>query len=164
MCDWMFSFFALTKIPFVGWPIGSHPKIPQVLASSKSEYIKDKLRTSFQTVVRTLDPLFWLTVKRAGLIVCINEEVANSFPIRLKNAGAKLIHIAIGIERSLFKAEPNQTQTQAPFVVMTMGKLIPIKRVHLVISSFSDFAKINNTAKHKNNRQWKTKTSVCQYG
>ena len=80
--DWMFTFLALLRLLFVRVP-GSHPAIPSQLSRDSRLLVIDRVRFTFQRLMRLVDPLFWLSLIRADLIIGINDDVFMRFPMRL---------------------------------------------------------------------------------
>jgi len=129
--DWLFSSFSLLPIPFIWGPIGSHPKAPASLVHSKKDYIKDRLRYSFQSFMRTLDPLFWICAIRSKMVIGISKEVGKKFPISLLAKNKYINHTAIGVE-DVFEINANKTGKS----IISIGRLVPIKAFHLTIDAF----------------------------
>jgi glycosyltransferase involved in cell wall biosynthesis len=143
--DWMFSFLALLPTPFVWGPIGSNPRIPASLAPSLRAVLIDWLRCLAQCVFRFADPLYWLSVVRARLIVGIGPAVGRTFPISLLGADKFIGHPAIGVEAGISPArhpEPGRRGVR----VLTVGNFIHIKGFHLAIRAFAQFAQAHADA------------------
>lgn len=136
--DWLFSSFSLLPIPFIWGPIGSHPKAPASLTSSKKDYIKDRLRYGFQSFMRTFDPLFLICAIRASLIIGISKEVGQKFPLSLLSKGKYINHTAIGVE-DIFDINTNRTGKN----IISIGRLVPIKAFHLTIDAFHTAYKVD---------------------
>ena len=140
--DWLFTFLSLLPIPFIWGPIGAHPKIPDGLAASRIQQFKDSLRITFQSMMRNLDPLFWICCRRATLIVGISEDVFKRGPLRLTPKKRQRIHTAIGIERSILRNNEcyeNPDEIIRPLKAISVGRLIPIKGFHLAIEGFANY-------------------------
>lgn len=143
--DWMFSFLGLLPYPFIWGPIGSHPKIPAALAFSVRTLLADRLRYTFQSAIRLLDPLFWICALRARLIVGISQDVGAHFPLSLICRGKFVVHTAIGVEAEVVSSAqsvPARTQSR----VLTIGRLVPIKGFHLAVRAFACFARTKPNA------------------
>jgi glycosyltransferase involved in cell wall biosynthesis len=133
--DWIFSFLAFTGLNFIWGPIGSCPKMPRLTSEDLFFLIKDRLRYSFQSVVRTLDPLYWLTASRASLIIGITAEVSSRMPLRIFKDKA-ISYPAIGVEDLMPVYKKTQSKITDPFLV-SVGNFVPIKQFHLVFKSFA---------------------------
>ncbi len=144
--DWLFSFLALLPIPFVWGPIGSHPKSPSNLASNMGSHLKDRGRYYFQTFIRVADPLFWLCAYRARLIVGIDKEVGQRFPLSLLSKSKFVNHTAIGVEK-IFDRPMSYNDFASGIRVLSMGRLIPVKAFHLAIRSFAKLIVAEPTSK-----------------
>ncbi len=135
--DWIWTFLALTRLPFVWGPIGSNPRIPNHLFGGK-EKLFNSVRYAFQAIVRLIDPLYWLSALRANQIFCINREVANSFPLRWLARNKTIVEPAIGVEELPVHVAADHRDC---FSVLFVGRFIPIKGPMLAFESFAEFAK-----------------------
>jgi|GEM_PF-1775765 len=144
--DWMFSFLALLPYPFVWGPIGSNPSIPASLAPSRRALLIDRLRCAVQGAFRLADPLYWLCVFRANLIVGISPEVGRKLPISLLGRDKFISHPAIGTEAEVGPPRCQESARQG-VRILTMGHFIRIKGFHLAIQAFARFALANPDAK-----------------
>jgi len=129
--DWMFSSFCLLPLPFVWGPIGSNPKAPATLVHSRLIFIKDRLRYSFQSFMRIIDPFFWVCCIKSDLTIGLSKEVGQKFPISLLSKNKYLNHTAIGVE-GIF----NINQEKSGKHILSIGKLLPVKAFHLTIDAF----------------------------
>jgi len=143
--DWMFSFLGLLPYPFVWGPIGSNPKIPASLAPSRHALLVDRLRCAVQGAFRLADPLYWLSVFRANLIVGISPEVGRKLPISLLGRGKFISHPAIATEAEVGTPRCRESARQG-VRILTMGHFIRIKGFHLAIRAFAQFALANSEA------------------
>ncbi|HHJ14472.1 MAG TPA: glycosyltransferase [Gammaproteobacteria bacterium] len=135
--DWLFTFFSLYKLPYIWGPIGSHPKIPYGLTMNLSAYLKDRARYLFQGLMRTIDPLFWLSATRASKIVVISNEARNRWPLLLFKKKTE-VHTGIGVEEFTDITEHGQARKNGSTTrILSVGRLVPIKGFNLAIESFS---------------------------
>ena len=144
--DWMYTFLALLPVPFIWGPIGSHPEIPATLAPDRRTLIMDRLRTGFQAAMRFMDPLFWLSAKRAALIIGIERNVGAHGPIKWLAANRFIAHTAIGVE-DIPENHVKSRQYKDSFEVLSVGRLIPIKGFHLTIQAFAKLTEHQPNAK-----------------
>jgi len=142
--DWLFTFLALLPYPYVWGPIGSHPKIPSSLAFDCKQQYKDTMRCWFQSFMRHIDLLFWISMIRADLIVGISDDVFKRSPLRWVKSSRRRIHTAIGIESDLCEELSGSSETKGiedKLDVVSIGRLIPIKGFHLAIEAFAGYIK-----------------------
>ena len=132
--DWLWSFFALTPIPFIWGPIGSHPKIPAGLLPHSKAWFKEIVRLTIQRSMRIIDPLYWLTAIRAKRIIGINNETAKQFPLSLFSASKFIVESAIAHENTPVNTEKKQ---DGKTTVLYVGRFHHTKCPHLVIETFS---------------------------
>jgi glycosyltransferase involved in cell wall biosynthesis/thymidylate kinase len=138
--SYMFSFLALLPLPFVWGPIGINPRSPADLASSLTVLVKNRLRYGFQQLLRIVDPLYWLCVVRARLIIGINPDVGRQFPISVLGNTKFVCHTAIGVEDDFPDVGIRQCGGNG-IRVLSMGQLIPIKGFHLAIRALAELVK-----------------------
>ena len=136
--DWLWSFLAFLNIQFVWGPIGSNSHSPLNLLPHNRARAQEIARRVIQQFFRWLDPLHWLTMKRASTILTINAQIANSIPLKWVAGKKTLVEPAIAINPVSEQArEPNQTGI---LKILYVGKLLPIKGSHLAVEAFADFA------------------------
>ena len=133
--DWLWTFFALMPLPYIWGPIGSHPKAPAKLLPDAQSRKFDRLRFSFQVMMRCIDPFYWLSMFRASKILAINKQTALVFPLRPFAKDKIEVHPAIAVEP--FNDLPAVKKTGDKFRVLFVGRFIPIKGAHLAIDAFA---------------------------
>ena len=144
--DWLWTFLSLLPIPFIWGPIGSHPKIPNKLSGNRREWLLDTGRWAFQTIIRLMDPLYWLSAKRAAKILCINDRVARSFPLLLSANEKILIEPAIAVEEpseDIPPLNPGMAAKWEGLRVLFVGRFVAIKGPDLALEAFAEFAQKN---------------------
>jgi glycosyltransferase involved in cell wall biosynthesis len=136
--DWLWSFFALMPIPYVWGPIGSHPPCPGVLLPHRKARALEWIRLSIQRTARIIDPLYWLTVARAGVVMPGSSEVATRFQLRLLAADRIVVESGIGIEDL-----PTATVSarRSDNTILYVGRFHYVKCPHIVIEAFSVLAR-----------------------
>ncbi len=135
--DWLWTFFALTRIPFVWGPIGSHPPLPFRLIPSYGDKLRELAKRMIQNGMRTIDPLFWLSALRASAIVGINRQVSERFPLSLFASNKFSVEPAIGIDTADHAEERG---SDSDFRVLYVGRFVAVKATHLALESFAEFA------------------------
>ena len=135
--DYIYTFMALLPIPFVWGPLGSNPRWPAKLSPSRKAYFKDTLRSYIQSIIRAIDPLFWLSAIRARVILGIHPRIGLQFPFNFISKDKFLVHSAIGVEaNALNNSDTYATNENKPFTALTMGKMLPIKGFNLSLYAF----------------------------
>lgn len=135
--DWLWSFFALMPIPFVWGPIGSNSKLPRPLIPGLKNRLGNTARYMFQSGIRMLDPLYWLTAARASMILCINRGIAERWPLRIIGRKKILVEPAIGVEELLCRPQSTGRHT---YSVLFVGHFIAIKGPMIALDAFASFA------------------------
>lgn len=133
--NYVFSFLGLLPIPLVWGPLGSNPKWPASLISDPVTLFMDRVRYWFQVCLRSADPLYWFCAARARLIVGINSQVQQHFPLSVFSRGKFISYTAIGVEK-VFPVKHKRSDSDH-FHVLSMGRLIPIKAFHISILAFA---------------------------
>lgn len=136
--DWLWSFFALMSIPYIWGPIGSHPPCPGVLLPHAKARIQEWIRLSIQRTARLIDPLYWLTVARAAVVIPGSSDVATRFQLRLLASKRCVVESGIGMENlpSVDVETPRQGS-----VILYVGRFHYVKCPHIVVEAFSILAK-----------------------
>ena len=132
--DWLWSFLALTPLPFIWGPIGSCPPVPHIVALDQRVWLKDRIRYLFQGVVRGIDPMFWISAIRARRIIGITDEVVEKFPLFFFRNKFEVFP-AIGVESLPLQLNSNGEKIECR--VVSVGNFVPIKHFHLVLMSFA---------------------------
>jgi glycosyltransferase involved in cell wall biosynthesis/thymidylate kinase len=138
--SYLFSFLTLLPLPFVWGPIGAHPKWPAGLESSLTALLMNRLRYASQQLLRVIDPLYWLCVYRARLIIGINPDVGRQFPVCLLGRARFVSHTAVGVEHDFTEIGIKRSDGNA-IRVLTMGRLVPMKGFHLAIRAHSELVR-----------------------
>jgi glycosyltransferase involved in cell wall biosynthesis len=136
---WMWTFLALMPIPFIWGPIGTNAKLPPQLLPNAKERAKYWIRYRLQGLMRTFDPLYWLSAIRADLILVINKETGNLFPLRFVAEKKIIVEPAIGTEK--IEEAGKRDRKNGVFNVLYAGRFITIKGAHLAIEAFTGFSK-----------------------
>lgn len=133
--DWTASFLWLTNKPFVWGPIGHHNKIPKAFLLpiyGTTAYLKDRFLWILKLMFWNLDPFLRMTKNKASKIIMINSEVKN----RVQHIEKKSIIIpAIASENRIPKAKKIGDE----FIVLSVGRFVPLKGFDLTILSFAKF-------------------------
>jgi glycosyltransferase involved in cell wall biosynthesis len=130
--DWTPSFLWLLNKKFVWGPVGHHPRIPKAFAKvyGSKEYLKDTALWALKWCFWNLDPLLFLTKKKAKSIWCMHEDAANKLNL---NEGY-FVHPSIAAE-SVEMKEPQTSQ----FTVLSVGRFVPLKGFDVTVKSFAEF-------------------------
>ena len=143
--SYIFSFLALLPVPFVWGPLGSNPALPATLASSRRALVRDRLRYGWQRVLRAVDPLFWLCVSRARVVLGINESIGRHLPFALLAQSKFAVHPAIAVEANVPSSDA-QPACAGGVRIVSMGQLIAIKGFHLALRAFAEFVRTQPNA------------------
>lgn len=138
--DYFFTALALQPIPFVWGPIGSPGKRPGALWNNSVKLTLERREYYLKVILRTIDPLFWISAIRARLVIGINDEIGRRFPISLLARHKYLSHTAIGAEEQLMDERPREAPESDAWQVLSMGRLIRIKGFDLTLQAFARFA------------------------
>ncbi len=140
--DWTPSFLWLMNKKFVWGPVGHHPRIPKTFAQvyGKKEYIKDTALWALKWCFWNLDPLLYITKKKAHSIWCMHEDAATKLNL---NSGY-FVHPSIAAESVEVKEK-----TGSQFTVLSVGRFVPLKGFDLTVKAFAAFHRRLN-AKDKN--------------
>lgn len=135
--NWLWTFFALTSIPYIWGPIGSNSPIPKEYLPSWKDLIRDRVGALFRICMRLTDPLYWLSCVRARIVVVINRQSQKIVPLRWINGQKTRIEPAIGVE----EIKPSYCQRDGdPFSILFVGRFIPIKQPNLALDAFAEIA------------------------
>jgi glycosyltransferase involved in cell wall biosynthesis len=145
--DWLYTFLALLPLPFVWGPIGSHPPVPRPLAWDSFSLARDRLRLAVQKIVRLADPLYWMSLVRARLVVGIDRTVFERLPLRLLSPRRQVVHTAIGVETFSVSLRVRSDPSVRPFTVLSVGRFVPMKNFGLAIAAFARFAAAESRAR-----------------
>jgi glycosyltransferase involved in cell wall biosynthesis/thymidylate kinase len=136
--DWLWSFFALMPIPYVWGPIGSHPPCPGELLPHGKARIQEWIRLSIQRTARLVDPLYWLTVARAAVVIPGSREVATRFQLHLLASERCVVESGIGIEDVPAMEADSRRKNN---IILYVGRFHYVKCPHIVIEAFSVLAR-----------------------
>jgi glycosyltransferase involved in cell wall biosynthesis len=142
--SYQFSFLGLLPLPFVWGPIGINPRLPDSLARRVRAGPASRLRYLATRLLRIADPLFWLCVARARLIIGINAEVGRQPPISLLGRSKFICHTAIGVDDD--DSPPRARARTNTIRVLSVGRLVPIKGLDLTLRAFAQYSRSDPAA------------------
>lgn len=137
--DWMASHIgAMLNVPFIRGPGGGAHRVPRRLLRGRGILfgLQQVLRSLLQAAFR-LDPFFVLGRRRAAAILVCNREAYDAIPARWKH---KAFYFPVNGISGDELAENRRSKFTGPFVVLSAGRLDPIKGFDLGIRAFSEFA------------------------
>jgi glycosyltransferase involved in cell wall biosynthesis len=136
--DWTPSFLWLLNKNFVWGPVGHHPRIPKAFAKvyGRKEYLKDTALWALKWFFWNLDPLLYLTKKKAHSIWCMHQDAVNKLNL---NAGY-FVHPSIAAD----PVEMKEHQSDQ-FTVLSVGRFVPLKGFDVTVKSFAAFYSTLNT-------------------
>ena len=134
--DYMGTFLALLPIPFVWGPIGSPDKRPGQVWDNILKVLYERRDYYFKNCVRAMDPLLWLSAIRAKLVIGINHEIGERFPISFLTKRKFLAHIAIGVEQAFASVPLQNGGADEEFRVISVGNLARLKNFDMTIRAF----------------------------
>jgi glycosyltransferase involved in cell wall biosynthesis len=139
---WAWTFLAMLPIPFIWGPIGSHPCMPRQLLETRQSSLLDAGKGSIQSIIRLVDPLYWLSVRRAAKIICISDAVARWLPLRISAKDKIIIEPAIAVEELPIVAPDNQDMDKKREVlrVLFVGRFVARKGPDMALEAFAEFA------------------------
>lgn len=133
----LWTFLALLPAPFIWGPIGNNPRVPKQLLPGIGSQLRDLVRVTVQALVRSLDPLYWLSAIRASRILVINEGLREMFPLSWLGKNKMEVQPAIGIDE--VRAESIRTNSRQ-IDILFAGRLITMKGAHLAVEAFGALA------------------------
>jgi len=144
--DWLPSFLAFLPIPFVWGPIGSNKPMPIKFMPHKKAVILEILRVTTQCIFRLFDPLFYLTLFRAKVIIMISKNVEKRSPFNFLFKDNISYQSANGIDvnGSQFVSRDKKENIVN---VISVGRLIYFKGFYLSLIAFSKLLKKRNSIK-----------------
>jgi glycosyltransferase involved in cell wall biosynthesis len=138
---WMPSLLALLPIPFVWGPVGGGESAPAVFRQTFAA--RGRAYEILRTVARRLgelNPLVIITARRAQLALATTAETRQRL-LRLKCRRIVLCsQVALPHEELKLLAGASQT-ANAPFTVISVGRLLHWKGFQLGIAAFADFTR-----------------------
>jgi glycosyltransferase involved in cell wall biosynthesis len=100
--------------------------------------MQEWIRLSIQRTARFVDPLYWLTVARAGVVIPGSREVATRFQLRLLASERCVVESGIGIE-DIPSTEVDSRRKNN--IILYVGRFHYVKCPHIVIEAFSVLAR-----------------------
>jgi glycosyltransferase involved in cell wall biosynthesis len=144
--SYIFSFLGLLPLPFVWGPLGNNPILPVALAPAARAVLRDRLRDGWQRILRVIDPLFWLCVYRARVIVGINPSIARRQPFALLASSKCVVHPAIGVEGRLIRPRDASASKGDSIRILSVGQMIAIKGFHLALRAHAQLLRTGSKA------------------
>jgi glycosyltransferase involved in cell wall biosynthesis/thymidylate kinase len=145
--DYMGTFLALLPIPFIWGPIGSGGARPEQVWNHTLQLVFERREYYFKNCVRALDPLLWLSAIRAKLVIGINKEIGQRFPISLFTKHKFVSHTAIGVEQTFTTLRSQASFLDEEFRVISVGNLIRLKNFDMTIRAFAHLCEKVPTAR-----------------
>jgi glycosyltransferase involved in cell wall biosynthesis len=84
-----------------------------------------------------MDPLLWLSAIRAKLVIGINSEIGERFPISFLTKRKFVHHAAIGVEQALADISSRDYSLDETFQVISVGNLTRLKNFDMTIRAFA---------------------------
>jgi len=81
--NWIPPGVALIPKKFIWGPIGTNPAIPFKSCDKVSRWMKSFLREALKILARTLNPLTYIALLRAKVLIAINKDLKRDFPFNL---------------------------------------------------------------------------------
>jgi glycosyltransferase involved in cell wall biosynthesis/thymidylate kinase len=138
--DWLWSFLVFTRLPYVWGPIGSHPSLPLRFIPRSAARATELIRRGIQSVMRILDPQFWLTALRAQAVLGINTDVAKHFPLNILARDSFMVEPAIGIDG---EQHAHGARSAVENRILFVGRFASVKAPFLAVESFARLAVIH---------------------
>lgn len=132
--DWTPSFLWLLGKPMVWGPIGHHPKIPKAFLTNtygRFAWIKDRMIWATKKMFWGCDPFLKITRRKAAVIIVTNSEVKKA----LKSYKDKLV-VMPNVASVSNRGNKNGAAAHK-FIVLSIGRFVPLKGFDMVIRSFS---------------------------
>lgn len=142
-CYWRPSFLALLDVPFVWGPVGGAQSVPRQFRATLP--LQDRLfaiaKVAAEWTATVFDPLVRLTARRATIAIPTSQKGLT----RMKRLGTE--HCRLLPQISLPGAEIEQLgalpvrQEAGPFRLISLGRLVGWKGIHLGLQAFAEFHK-----------------------
>lgn len=133
--NWTPSFLWILRKPFVWGPVGHHPPIPKVYVKDfygRKANWKDKALAGVKWFFWNLDPFLYLSRKKAKKVFVVNSEAGEK--LRL-HSSQKIFMPAVASETP----ESITPVSKEKFVVLSVGRFVPLKGFDLSIKAFARF-------------------------
>jgi glycosyltransferase involved in cell wall biosynthesis len=137
--DWMPSGLCILNIPFMWGPIGgSTHRIPSHIGLDLPSYAirHERIRRITQTSLKWVDPLLWLTRRRATIIIPFTNQALEGVP-KAHRAKAEVIkHIGSDQAEIAAISNPKKIDRAPELAILTGGRLVHWKGLDLLIEGF----------------------------
>lgn len=148
--DWMPSGLSVLRLPLVWGPVGgSTNQLPRRVDLRLPGYAQrhERIRRMVQTLFKRLDPLFWLTRRRASVILTFTDHALAGIPRRHRGKARSVVHIGFD-ERDVPASPPASAAPRADLQIVSGGRLVHWKGFDLLIEGFAGFVtKTNSNAR-----------------
>lgn len=133
--DAVFSACALSPTPFIWGPMGgwshSFPKEHRSILTARAR-VYEAIRRGMQVLFGVLDPLCWLTRRRAAIGVYYSREALTETAPLLRVPNAQTVR-HVGIDDGAFVATPSSRRSGEPLRLVTVGRLVHWKGFDLAL-------------------------------
>lgn len=155
--DWMPSGLASLPIPFIWGPVGgsSHKRPYGVDLDLSPEAVRtERTRAVLQRLVKSADPNFRRTIRRADRILTYTDEARDGISARHRSRAESLTHIGVSpsdlptdyvAERSAYLARV-ESGTTGPLRVITGGRLVHWKGFDLLLEGLAQHRRTSGEA------------------
>lgn len=131
--DWIPTFLWTLKKPFIWGPIGHHPLIPRqfiLKPYGRKQQFRNLLFWNIKKLSWALDPFMKIAASRASAVICMNSEAGKHITRMNDN-----VHIlpAAASRRN----KKNQSKLGDEFIIMSVGRFVPLKGFDLTIGAFA---------------------------
>jgi len=148
--DWTPTFLWMLGKPLVWGPVGHHPNAPKeyvVKPYGKKEYFKSRFLWVLKNMFWKLDPFLQISLLKSDKIICMNSGVEKIHSLN----PSKVIRMPAV---SATATAETGTKNSEKFIILSVGRLVPMKGFDITIRAFHQFYK-TLTEEQKNKVQLK---------
>lgn len=143
--DWSPSFLCLLPFPFVWGPVGGSTNWAPLRFWSEfglRGFVYEAIRTAAILAGRYLDPLVWLTRKKASWIITMSEAAVSGFPAWSRSKVLPLGNVGFSLEElpKNFRllSEPSKNDEHRDPIFLSAGRLVHWKGYSVLLKACAE--------------------------